>query len=312
MEIFYSIVIPVLNEEESLRELVAKIKKVLSSYKKPYEIVFVDDGSTDRTLEILQILEKENREIRIFSFRRNLGKSYALMLGFREARGKIIVTMDADLQDDPKNIKELQARLIRGNYDIVTGWRRQRRDNLFKVFSSKLFNYIVSSLFGIKIHDLNSGLKMYKKDATKDLKLYGGMHRFIPIIASELGYRVGEQEVMHYPRKYGESKYKASKIITDIPDLITIYFLTKYTRRPLHFFGKIGTFIFFAGVLVLLYLSYLHFLGQSIGRRPLLFLGILLTTTGIQTIFTGLIADLIVNVNYTEHPDYPLKYESQE
>lgn len=304
----FSIVIPVLNEEESLRELVASIKESFVSLKKSFEIIFIDDGSTDRTLEILKILEKSNKNIRVYSFRRNLGKSPALMLGFQKAKGKYVVTLDADLQDDPKNIKVLYQRLSKNGYDIVTGWRKERKDKLIKKISSRLFNKIVSVLFGLKVHDLNSGLKIYKSQAAKDLKIYGGMHRFIPVIAKELGYSVGEKETLHHPRKYGVSKYKASKILTDIPDLITIYFLTKYTRRPLHFFGKIGTLIFTVGVLILMYLSYLHFIGEKIGDRPLLLFGILLVITGFQTIFTGLLADLTVNLNSNDHDEFPIKY----
>ena len=304
----FSIVVPVLNEEESLRELVANIKDSFESLKKSYEIVFIDDGSTDRTLEILKILEKSNRNIRVYSFRRNLGKSPALMLGFQKAKGKYIITLDADLQDDPKNIKVLYQRLTKNGYDIVTGWRKERKDKLIKKISSRLFNKIVSILFGLKVHDLNSGLKIYKSQAAKDLKIYGGMHRFIPVIAKELGYSVGEKETLHHPRKYGVSKYKASKIFTDIPDLITIYFLTKYTRRPLHFFGKIGSIIFAIGMIILAYLSYLHFIGERIGNRPLLLFGVLLVITGIQTIFTGLLADLTVNLNSEDHDEFPIKY----
>ncbi len=304
----FSIVVPVLNEEESLRELVVNIKDSFESLKKSYEIIFIDDGSTDRTLEILKILERSNRNIRVYSFRRNLGKSPALMLGFQKAKGKYIITLDADLQDDPKNIKVLYQRLTKNGYDIVTGWRKERKDKLIKKISSRLFNKIVSILFGLKVHDLNSGLKIYKSQAAKDLKIYGGMHRFIPVIAKELGYSVGEKETLHHPRKYGVSKYKASKIFTDIPDLITIYFLTKYTRRPLHFFGKIGSIIFAIGMIILAYLSYLHFIGERIGNRPLLLFGVLLVITGIQTIFTGLLADLTVNLNSEDHDEFPIKY----
>lgn len=308
----FSIVIPVLNEEESLRELVANIKKSFDPLKKSYEIIFIDDGSTDRTVEILNILSKDNKNIRIISFRRNLGKSPALMVGFQKAVGKYIITLDADLQDDPQNIKVLYQKLTKNGYDIVTGWRKERKDKLIKKISSKLFNKIVSILFEMSVHDLNSGLKLYKSEAAKDLKIYGGMHRFIPVIANELGYKVGEREILHHERKYGKSKYKASKILTDIPDLITIYFLTKYTRRPLHFFGKIGTFTLFFGMAILSYLSYLHFIGEKIGERPLLLLGVLLVITGIQTIFTGLLADLIVNLNSRNQDEFPIVYDSKK
>lgn len=308
MEKEYSIIIPVLNEEESLRELVEKIEKSLKG-KNTFEIIFIDDGSTDNTLNILKSLEREKKYIKVFSFRRNLGKSAALTKGFSEAKGKYVATLDGDLQDDPSNIKELKERMVKGDLDLVSGWRKNRKDTIFKRISSILFNKTVSILFKLEVHDLNGGLKLYKNDVVKELNIYGGMHRFIPVIAKELGFRVGEREILHHPRKYGYSKYKSSKIITEIPDLITIYFLSNYTRRPLHFFGRVGTIIFLIGFFVLAYLSTLHFMGIRIGTRPLLFLGVLLVLTGLQTIFTGLLADLLVHTR-KEDANYPIKYAS--
>jgi glycosyltransferase involved in cell wall biosynthesis len=199
------------------------------------------------------------------------------MLGFEMARGEYVATLDADLQDDPKSIRTLYKVLTSEDYDFLTGWRKNRKDSPKKVLSSKLFNNVVIPfLFGIKIHDHNGGLKLYRSSVAKELQLYGGMHRFIAILVNEMGYKTGEHEVIHHPRKYGHSKYKFTKIISDIPDLFTIYFLTKYTRRPLHFFGKIGAVLFLIGSMVLIYLSVIHFMGASIGRRPLLFFGILM------------------------------------
>lgn len=306
-----SVIIPIYNEEESIHELVAEIRKHVSSLKKSYEIVFIDDGSTDNTLKILLDLEKKYKEIRIFSFRKNLGKSYALMCGFQKAQGKYIATLDADLQDDPSNIKSLLNTLEENNLDMITGWRKERQDPFFKKISSKVSNYFISRLFGLKIHDLNGGLKLYKDYVVHDIKLYGGMHRFIPIIVKEGGYKVGEKDVVHHSRKYGSSKYKYTKIITEIPDLFTLYFLTKYTNRPLHFFGRIGTAILIIGAGLLIYLSILHFQGYAIGKRPLLIFGVLFVIAGIQTIFTGLIADLIVHVNYKDDTEFPLRYSSK-
>ncbi|OGH16689.1 MAG: glycosyl transferase [Candidatus Levybacteria bacterium RIFCSPHIGHO2_02_FULL_40_18] len=314
MQLDFSIVVPVFNEEESLRELVRNIEKAFSSIKKTYEVIFVDDGSTDKTLDVLKRMVSESKKIRFLSFRKNLGKSAALTLGFREANGKYIVTLDADLQDDPSNIKNLYRTLEHGKFDLVTGWRKNRQDGFLKILSSKIFNkVVVPTLFGIRLNDLNSGLKIYRSEAAKDLKIYGGMHRFIPVIAAELGFSVSEKEVLHHPRKYGESKYKFSKIFTDIPDLLTIYFIMKYNRRPLHFFGKIGGAIFGAGFAILLYLSYLRiFLDQKIGDRPLLLFGVLLVIAGIQTLFTGLLADLIVNANSKKGDEFSIKYDSRE
>lgn len=311
MKYDFSVVVPVLNEEESIAELVSKTEKALTSLKKSFEIVFIDDGSTDSTLSLLKDLAKKKNNISVFSFRRNLGKSPALTLGFSKATGEYVLTLDGDLQDDPQNVKVMFDKLTSENLDIVTGWRKHRKDAPHKIVSSRLFNSLASYLFGITVHDMNSGLKLYKADAAKELKLYGGMHRFIPVIAKEMGYFVGEVPTTHFPRKYGVSKYKSTKIFSDIPDLITIYFLTKYTRRPLHFFGKIGGTVFSVGFVILLYLSYLHFMGQAIGDRPLLLLGILLTIAGIQTMFTGLLADLFVNLNQ-DKDSFPLRYESEK
>ncbi len=304
----FSVVIPVLNEEESLRELLANIKSSFTKSKKTYEIIFIDDGSTDGTLDLLKTLKKSNKEIKIYSFRRNMGKSPALMLGFSKATGDFIVTLDADLQDDPSNIVSLHQKMVKGNYDLVTGWRKNRKDKPFKIVSSKIFNKLVSILFDVHLNDLNSGLKLYRSETAKELQIYGGMHRFIPVIANEMGYRVTEKDATHHPRKYGVSKYKFSKIFTDIPDLFTIYFVTKYNRRPLHFFGKIGGVIFIIGSAILAYLFWLRLLGETIGNRPLLLFGILLIIASMHVIFTGLLADLIVNMNPSNTKDYPLKY----
>ncbi len=308
----FSIVVPVYNEQESVRELVLNIQKAFSKMKKTYEILFVDDGSNDNTLEILKTLEREFKNVKIYSFRRNLGKSPALTLGFQKATGKFVVTMDGDLQDDPINILRLYQKLTHGGFDLVTGWRKERKDGIFKKLSSKLFNKIaIPFLFSLKLNDLNSGLKIYRLELARELKIYGGMHRFIPVIANEMGYKVSEIDTIHHARKYGVSKYKFSKMFTDIPDLMTIYFITKYNRRPLHFFGKIGSFVLVIGIIILIYLSILHFMGQAIGDRPLLMFGILLVIAGIQTIFTGLIADLIVNFNNRGEATFPIKYETR-
>ncbi len=308
----FSIVIPILNEEESLPELIDSITKSFGKLKKNWEIIFIDDGSTDNTLEILKKYSHNNKSIKIFSFRKNLGKSAALTLGFKKATGDYIVTMDADLQDDPQNIEKLIVTQKEGDYDLVSGWRKNRKDSPLKIVNSRFFNnFIIPLMFNIKLKDMNSGLKLYKKDLAKEIKIYGGMHRFIPLMASEMGYKVKEVDIFHNPRKYGFSKYKSTKVFTDIPDLITMYFLVKYTSRPLHFFSKLGGAIFFLGVLILSYLSVLWLMGFSIGRRPLLIFGVLFVIAGIQTIFTGLLADLMVNVTRkSDESDLPIKYKS--
>lgn len=307
-----SIVIPIYNEIESIQELIARVKDAVNELKIKYEILFIDDGSTDGTLEELKRYERDNSYIRIYSFRKNLGKSVALTLGFQKSRGEFIVTMDADLQDDPQNIKELLSTIKKENVDLVSGWRKDRKDSKLKVLSSHFFNnLIIPFLFKVKLHDLNCGLKIYKKELAQELKIYGGMHRFIPILADELGYKVSETPVIHKPRKYGTSKYKPTKIFTDLPDLMTMYFLVKYNRRPLHFFSKLGGSLLLLGSIILFYLSILRLLGQTIGNRPLLIFGVLFVIAGIQTIFTGLLADLMVNINRNnDNDDLPIKYHT--
>jgi glycosyltransferase involved in cell wall biosynthesis len=307
----FSVVIPVYNEEESLEELVASIESAMSTIGEDYEIVFVDDGSTDRSFRTLQALAENRPAIRLFSFRRNAGKSPALACGFQRARGRFIVTLDADLQDDPRDIATLYEHLRREEVDVVSGWRKDRRDSVLKVAVSKLFNLVVvRMLFGVSHHDMNSGLKLYRGDVVKSLAIYGGMHRFIPVILAGMGYRVVEIPVSHHPRKHGVSKYSSNKVFTSSPDLLTMFFLVRYMGRPMHFFAWIGLVLFGSGFLVLSYLTYLWWHGTPIGSRPLLNLGVLMVVMGGQIVLTGLLADLILRVHHDGGRDIPLKYAS--
>jgi glycosyltransferase involved in cell wall biosynthesis len=212
-------------------------------------VVCVDDGSTDRSLEVLKALARTHKPLRVFSFRRNLGKSRALLCGFQKARGRYVLTMDADLQDDPANLPRMYEQLIADRADIVSGWRKERRDRALKIAVSRVFNRLmVRLLFGSSFQDINSGLKLYDADVARELHLYGGMHRFIPVIATEMGYRVTECPVRHNQRKYGTSKYSSLKFLTEMPDLLTIFFVIKYTSRPLHFFARVGSALVALGV----------------------------------------------------------------
>ena len=306
-----SIVIPVYNEDESVSELLTVIERAISPLNESYEVVFVDDGSTDGTFEGLRSLAQTRNHVRVFSFRRNLGKSRALLCGFQMARGQYILTMDADLQDDPSNYRRLFEQLVAERADIVSGWRKERRDNTLKILFSRIFNRLmIRLLFGSSFNDMNSGLKLYKTEAARELHLYGGMHRFIPLIATEMGYRVAECPVKHNERKYGQSKYSPAKIFTEMPDLLTVFFLIKYTTRPLHFFARIGSALIALGVICLVYLTILWTQSIPIGTRPLLTFGVLLVVIGGQTVFTGLLADLIVNVSQGKRQEFPLKYAS--
>lgn len=292
-----SAVVPVFNEEESLRAFYKVLMTNLPRLNKAYEIVFVDDGSTDKTLEILKDLEAKNSNIKILSFRKNRGKAEALTHGFKIAKGDFIVTLDADLQDRPEEIVKLIRKQKEG-FDLVFGWRKDRKDTAAKKISSRLFNFLVGTFWGVRFHDYNCGLKLYTKEAAKSLNLYGGMHRFIPLLASENGFSVAEIPILHEKRKFGKSKYGFSKIFRDIPDIFTILFLTKYAKRPLHFFGIAGGILSGAGLSLLLYLTIIHFQGVAIGRRPLLFFGMLLVLAGFQILFTGFLADLIIHTSY--------------
>jgi glycosyltransferase involved in cell wall biosynthesis len=307
----FSIVIPVYNEHESLQELIACIEQTMAAFEESYELVFVDDGSTDGTFERLKSLAQTHGRIRVFSFRRNLGKSPALLCGFQKARGEYILTMDADLQDDPGNLRRMSDQLIAEGADIVSGWRKERQDNALKIAFSRIFNRLmIRLLFGSSFKDINSGLKLYKAEVARELRLYGGMHRFIPLIATEMGYRVAECPVTHNERKYGASKYSPVKVFTEMPDLLTVFFLIKYTTRPLHFFARIGSGLIALGVACLAYLTILWTQSIPIGTRPLLTFGVLLVVIGGQTVFTGLLADLIVNVSQNKTQEFPLKYVS--
>jgi glycosyltransferase involved in cell wall biosynthesis len=309
-----SVVVPVFNEEESLNAFYKELVIALEKIKSSYEIIFVDDGSADGSLKILRGIEEKDRNIKIYSFRKNNGKAEALTFGFQKAQGDYIITLDADLQDKPKEILKFIKKAKEENWDVVCGWRKSRKDTVGKVFSSKLFNSIASIFWGLKLHDYNCGLKLYAKEAAKSLRLYGGMHRFIPLVAHDQGFTVTEVIVEHDKRQYGKSKYGFSKVWKDIPDLFTMLFLTKYAQRPLHFFGLVGGFLIMIGAVVLIYLTTLWFMGESIGRRPLLLFGILLVIAGLQIFFTGFLAELIIHVSQRrqliEKEEAILKYQS--
>lgn len=305
-----SIIVPVFNEKESLHPFYKELIRVLGEIKKDYELIFVDDGSTDTSLEILQEFEKDNKNVRVFSFRRNLGKADALSLGFQKAEGDLIITLDADLQDQPSDIPLFIAKQKEG-VDVVCGWRKNRKDKSRMKVISKLFNSVVHKAFDVPVHDYNCGYKLYVKEAAKSLRLYGGQHRFIPALVAEQGFIVDEIEVKHEPRLYGYSKYGFSKIFKDLPDMFSMLFLVKYRQRPLHFFGVVGGAIGFLGVLILSYLSVLRFMGETIGNRPLLTFGVVLALAGLQIFSTGFLAELLTSVTQREKFNFPLKYQSK-
>jgi glycosyltransferase involved in cell wall biosynthesis len=302
-----SIVIPAYNEEDSLRPLAIELKKVFNELKDyEFEVIVVDDGSTDNSLKVLNEIRREDDRFKIISFQKNYGKSAALSVGFKYATGDLIVTMDADLQDDPHEIPNLIKKIDEG-YDLVSGWKKIRFDPFIKKYSSRLFNFVTSLLTGIKIHDFNCGLKIYRREVTQSIKVYGEMHRYLPVLAHWNGFRVGEIVVRHHPRRYGKTKFGASRFLKGFLDLITILFTTRYLRRPLHFFGTLGFLLFVVGFAIDLYLAIeWAFLRKYLTNRPMLWLGILLILLGVQTIAIGLIGEMIAH-HAQKVEDYHIK-----
>jgi len=300
-----SIIIPLYNEQDSLRELAERIYDTLKDSELKYEIFFIDDGSSDNSLTILKEIYQKYSGIKILSFRRNYGKSAALSEGFKLASGDIIVTMDADLQDDPAEIPNLLQRLNEG-FDLISGWKKKRHDPLGKTIPSKLFNFTTAKLTGIKIHDFNCGLKAYRREVIKEIPIYGSLHRYLPVLAHWKGFAVGEVVVQHHPRKYGVTKYGIRRFFDGFFDLFTVLFLTRYRQKPLHLFGFFGLGSLSLGFIISLYLSVLWFMGYGIGHRPLLFLGVLLMIVGMQSFSIGLIGEMITNLK-GEEGSYSIK-----
>ncbi|MFL3024637.1 MAG: glycosyltransferase family 2 protein [Candidatus Neomarinimicrobiota bacterium] len=292
-----SVIIPVFNEVESIKELYDQLKKGLEQYI-PYEIIFVDDGSSDGSVETIKKICELDNSIILIQFYRNYGKSAALSEGFKYANGNYVVTMDADLQDDPSEIKNLINKLEEG-YDLVSGWKKDRKDPLSKRLPSKLFNFVTRIVTGVRIHDFNCGLKIYKKAVVKTLELYGGRHRYIPAMAGQKKFKVTEIIVNHRPRIYGETKYGGSRLFHGLFDLISILFLSKYTQSPMYFFGKIGLFTFLTGLGIEIYVLYLKYsIGDPFAKHmALLMLGILIIVIGIQFFSIGLVGEMIANSN---------------
>ena len=288
-----TVVVPLYNEEDSLVELSVALKKVLDSLKCTWEVLFIDDGSTDKSYQKLQEINKINSRFKCLKFKRNYGKSSALQEGFKAAKGDYVITMDADLQDDPEEIPALIAKLNEG-YDLVSGWKKVRHDPFIKKHTSKIFNGVTSKMVGLKLHDYNCGLKGYVRDVVKNVKVYGEMHRYIPALAHLSGFKVTEIAVTHHERKYGKTKYGLSRFFNGLFDLITVLFTTKYIKRPLHLFGFIGVLSFLAGTGILLYLTILKFVEATpISGRPLFFVGILMAIVGVQFFSIGLIGEMI-------------------
>jgi glycosyltransferase involved in cell wall biosynthesis len=307
-EPFITIVVPFLDEEGSLEELHARLTSVLSGVGQPYEILFVDDGSRDRGGDIVDGLAARDPHVGVVHFRRNFGKAAALDAGFRRARGRIVFTMDADLQDDPTEIPSFLAKLSEG-YDLVSGWKKKRRDPLGKTLPSKFFNFVVSASSGLKLNDFNCGFKAYRADTVRGLDLYGELHRYVPVLVHWRGFRVTEIPVIHHPRTTGSSKYGIERMAKGFFDLLTVLLITRYRARPLHLFGGVGLAFAMVGFGFLAYLSVMWFMGHWIGNRPLLLLGVLMVLVGVQLVSTGLLGEMISSTQVGMKAHYEIRAE---
>jgi glycosyltransferase involved in cell wall biosynthesis len=308
-EPYLSIVIPVYNEEESLQPLSEELEAALQAMQQPYEIIFVDDGSTDDSFAVLQQLQEADPDhVRVVSFRRNFGKTAALSVGFKRARGEVVVTMDADLQDDPQEMPKLLNKLEEG-WDLVAAWRERRQDPVSKTLPSRVANAVVARFTGLELHDFNCGFKAYRAQVVRELKLYGDLHRYIPVLASWQGFRVAEVPVLHRPRRFGRSKYGWQRMVRGFFDLMVVLFLTHYLRRPLQLFGIAGAVCLLIGFIVGLYLTYLRFFGPGIGWRPALFFDVMAIVVGVQLISIGLLGEMLRNFSYRSEDEYSIRTE---
>jgi glycosyltransferase involved in cell wall biosynthesis len=305
-----SIVIPLLNEAESLPELHAWIHRVMEQQGGSWEVLYVDDGSRDASWQVIVALSAAHANVRGIRFRRNYGKSAALQIGFSEATGDIVITMDADLQDSPEEIPELVRMIREEGYDLVSGWKKKRLDPaLTKNLPSKFYNWTVRRMSGIRLHDFNCGLKAYRSDVVKSVEVYGDMHRYIPVLAKWAGFnRIGEKVVHHQERKYGSTKFGIERFIRGPLDLMSVLFISRFGKRPMHFFGPLGIFFFLVGFAILAWLSWQKLLHQAYGiaDRPIFYFGILALIVGTQLFLTGFIAEL-VSRNSAQRNEYLIK-----
>jgi glycosyltransferase involved in cell wall biosynthesis len=302
-----SIVIPLLNEAESLPELKTWIEKVMHEHDFSYEIIFVDDGSTDESWNIIREFAQQSPQVKGVRFQRNYGKSAALQKAFEITRGDVVVTMDADLQDNPEEIPDMVDMIVHQGYDLVSGWKKKRFDPISKTIPTKLYNAVLRKMSGIKLNDFNCGLKAYRKEVVKSIEVYGEMHRYLPVIAKWGGFRsIGEKVVSHQARKYGHSKFGVSRFINGPLDLLSIMLVGKFAKRPMHFFGSVGTLMFSIGFLILVYLSASKIWWDKTGinERPLFYFGILALIVGSQLFLTGFLAELVVRNSTTRNQYY--------
>lgn len=310
-----SVVIPLLNEQDSLKELHDWIAKVMQSNRFSYEIIFIDDGSTDTSWNIINELSQTNPNVKGIRFLKNFGKSQALHAGFEKAQGDVIITMDADLQDNPDEIPELYDLIVKEGYDLVSGWKKKRFDNtLTKNLPSKLFNWAARKTSGVKLHDFNCGLKAFNKEVVKNIDVHGEMHRYIPVLAKNAGFqKIGEKVVQHQARKYGKTKFGMDRFVHGFLDLITIWFISRFGRRPMHLFGALGVIMFALGFAFALYLGidklFLHKTGRLITERPQFYLALTTMIIGTQFFVAGFLGEIILRTK-TDKKRYLIKEET--
>ena len=304
-ELDLTVLVPVLNEAENMRPLVEKIVQDLKPLGKSYEILVIDDGSTDGTFDQLRALAPSIPTLRGIRFRRNFGKSAALSVGFREARGRVVVTMDGDLQDDSAEIARLLAKIDEG-FDLVSGWKQNRKDSISKTVPSKLFNAVTSAVSGVPLHDMNCGLKAYRGEVTRTIHLRGELHRFIPVLAHWSGFRVGEIRTVHHPRIHGKTKFGVSRFLNGFLDLTAVMFMTTSSNRPVHLFGRVGIAFALAGAVVTVIYTLPWFLGEGLRLRPGLLFGLVLVILGIQFLSLGFLGEMIAG-SRAEEPHYAIR-----
>ena len=310
-----SVVIPLLNEKESLRELTDSLIDVMKSYNFSYEIIFIDDGSFDNSWDIIEELSSKSDTIKGIKFHRNYGKSQALHAGFLKSQGKVVFTMDADLQDDPKEIPAMYDMIMNDNFDLISGWKKKRFDSvIFKNIPSKIFNFAARTTSGIKLNDFNCGLKAFKKDVIKSINVYGEMHRYIPILAKNEGYKkIGEKIVNHRPRKYGKTKFGPSRFLYGFLDLLTIWFISSFGKRPMHLFGSLGLILITTGFLFAAYLGYDKIIlnpgGRLITERPEFYISLVTMIIGSQFFSMGFIGELMLK-SINQKPQYIIQKQT--
>lgn len=303
-----TVLVPVLNEEDSVVELTQRVTTVFDDLGRSFELVFVDDGSRDRTAEKVRQLHAADPRIKMVSFRRNFGKAAAISAGVELSRGDLIVTIDGDLQDVPEEIPRMLEKLESEDLDLVSGWKQARKDTASKRYLSKLFNWATRRLAQVDLHDFNCGFKAYRREVLEQVAIYGELHRYIPVLASRRGFRVGEVRVAHEKRRHGSSKYGWDRIYKGLLDLLTVLFITTYMRRPLHLFGVIGLTTMLTGSMINLYLAVAWlFFGEELSFRPLLQLGVLLMLLGVQFLTTGLLGEMLAHKNFRRGESYSIR-----